>query len=882
MKKVLFPILALVSVFILWGCPEPEQPTEDDVLEAIKTEYTIGAEASEFTVSFKTNVDYTVKSSDESWLTVTVPSRAVKTETVTVKAKANTSTSPREANIKITAGTQNATIVVKQEGLTPSIVINGNTSRTVSEDGATITVEIESNVEYTVDIDVAWITRGSSALGAETFVVEANPAEESRTGHITFKYGDISKMVTVSQNAKQPEAPTPFIDVDILRFDQPAEASTIEMTVTSNVEYQTVISHDWVTPLGGGKFSVAENTSTEARTATITFKYGDLSKTVTVNQAGKSDTPVEDDVLANNGASTYSVGWEGGSIEVLVRTNVDYTVDCPVTWINKVTSRTVREDKVMFVVDANSTSETRSATITFSFGETLSFAVTVAQEAYVPPVEEPFFEITPPEATIGAEGGKVEFVVNTNVEYFVDIPESWVTADSQSATALSLNVAANTNTVSRNMMITITGDGIVPVFVSVTQEPGEEIDPFDVGSDLSKNGTANCYLVTKAGTFSFSVQYMGNGPDGFIWSDSEAETQLLWPSKKANVSLYATSEKPNSASVLWDDNNVVTNVTYNSSNKTISFDATGNKGNALITLIGKYGTLLWSWHIWCTDSPKHMTQYDELDRSYVLLDRNIGATSADPADGEATYGYFYQFGRKDPLRAYYGCAKDMHECEAELVNSVRHPDWIYLMGTKTCEWFNTGIGLPRVTADLWGNPFMRHCSVDYGVPSDHPNPARRDELKKTIYDPCPPGYMVPPEDTWAGYTDRDIQIIDNGVIIPTASGDSFYPFAGFIADMNTDEKPHPERFGYYAYNGYERQASRSIFREACVYTSCTGLNSMWQDIDIHPNYFGGRYMSVYFNYSQAPDELRFNPKHYHVRQCGRPVRCMKVFGPDDL
>ena len=82
MKK-LYPLIALIGLFVLAGCPQP-QPVEDPVLTPIKTEYSIGAEGGEMSITFKTNQTYKVKSS-ATWLTVsTTPTKAVTTETVKV------------------------------------------------------------------------------------------------------------------------------------------------------------------------------------------------------------------------------------------------------------------------------------------------------------------------------------------------------------------------------------------------------------------------------------------------------------------------------------------------------------------------------------------------------------------------------------------------------------------------------------------------------------------------------------------------------------------------------------------------------------------------------------------------------------------------------
>ena len=964
MRKVLFPLLALVSVFILWGCPEPE-PVEEGVLTPVKTEYTIGAEGGSFSISFKTNLEYKVESSDPSWLTVATKTKAVTTETVSITAKANTSVESRKANLKITAGDLNATIVVTQDGVTPKLEISGDKAFTFTEKGGEFTVTLDSNVPYTVDeIEVEWIKRTGGAGGAESFSVEPNGDTQARNARVSFSYGDLAVYVTVSQAGK-PEDPyinvspksisapaeggdfnlevsanvsyeasvegswlhvsgtkltvdanteyaertgkvtfagnnvsatitvkqaakeAPYINVDVPQFDLPATAATIVVNVTSNITYKTAISASWVTDAGNGKFNVAENTTTEARTATITFSGEGVSKTVTINQQGKTDTPpVEENVLVNGGQATFNVAAEGGNIEVTVRSNVNYAIGISANWITQVTTRTVTEDKIVFNVAANS-GAARTGLITFSY-ESMSFAVTVKQAEYVAPQDDPFLEISPMEAVISGEGGELTLNVSTNIDYEVDATDSWVSLVSKSATACTFEVATNPNTVNRSTMVMFTGDGVDPIFVTIVQEPSEEEeDPFDVGSNLSVNGTANCYIVTKAGNFTFDASAMGNGREGIIWVEAQLVDQHLWPHSFEGVYFANGDTKPKSAVVIWDDNGVVKNVKYNSSTKTISFTATGKKGNALIGLFdNNYVTTtnapdelaLWSWHIWCTDPPRRLTQYDLSDQEYILLDRNIGATSADPADGSATWGLYYQFGRKDPLKGYIGMARDLKEAPVELVESVHYPTRFYRANTKTVEWFNnSSASLATVTADLWGNPFMLHCSTV----NEHPFPALRSELKKTIYDPCPPGYMVPPETTWEAVSKEDLIMTEDGMFIPTASGASFYPFAGYISPLNSDEQP--ERLGWFGFKGFNEKNTHHDSPFAGVYTSCTGYMPKSAEgrygPDLASSYFLAFFMAAYYMEwdPNTAEYLYFDTKLTRGRVYGYPVRCVKQF-----
>ena len=775
MKKTLLHLLASLSIFLLWGCPQPEEPE----LTPIESEYTIGAGASEFFVKFKTNQDCKV-TSDAGWLTV-LTTKASVVKSVTVSAEANTTT-------------------------------------------------------------------------------------KMRTGHLTITAGSLSAKVTVNQEANEEK----YIEVSPSSFEVGADGGTISPTITSNVEYQTIITVDWITA-NGNSFVIAKNEDGEGRSAVITLKAGDIIKTITVSQAAAGESAV----LENAGTATYNVPAEGSVIEVKVRSNVDYTVECSADWISRTDTKTVRVDVLNFTVAANE-GDPRTATITFKYGDDMSFGVTVSQSAHA---EEPYLGVSPAEVRFPAEGGSSNVEVAANYEFTADCDDDWITVTID-GNMLNITVAPNTLIEGRTAMVMVASEGMVE-YVTVKQDAAEsEEDPFDVGSDLSVNGTANCYVVPKAGDFSFDASVMGNGPTGYLWENTEGTDLHLWPYHREDVYFDTNDVLPTQAFVIWDDNEVITNVFYNTETKRISFTATGNKGNALIGLYDKNATqatvnnsraeAYWSWHIWCTDSPKRFIQYDDKEDDYEILDRNLGATSADPADGVATYGFFYQFGRKDPLKGYDGIAGDQKKARQELKHSVNHPTYFYKLNTKTTEWYNdSNSSLATVCADLWGNPAWKYASTA----NIHPYQALRSELKKTIYDPCPPGYMVPPETCWTGVDAESITILDNGVIIPTASGDSFYPFSGYISDLCSWEN---DSMGYYAYNGCT--ITQREKRTARVYSSYTGLHSEW-DYDHAPNHYGGCSLSVHINDGDPidMDNLQFEPMYQSNRQRGHNVRCVKEF-----
>ena len=209
---------------------------------------------------------------------------------------------------------------------------------------------------------------------------------------------------------------------------------------------------------------------------------------------------------------------------------------------------------------------------------------------------------------------------------------------------------------------------------------------------------------------------------------------------------------------------------------------------------------------------------------------------------------------------------------------MNHPTYFYKLNTKTTEWFNDSkSSLATVCADLWGNPAWQFCSTA----NIHPFQALRSELRKTIYDPCPPGYMVPPETCWTGIDAESIVLLDNGVLIPTASGDSFYPFAGYISDLNSWEQDDQ---GYFSYNGYVNKYFKNgdarDMRVAMVYTSYTSLHAPW-DYDHAPNYYGGGHMKCWIGNVSSDQIIRKNLEFESmlagVRQNGLNVRCVKEF-----
>lgn len=132
--------------------------------------------------------------------------------------------------------------------------------------------------------------------------------------------------------------------------------------------------------------------------------------------------------------------------------------------------------------------------------------------------------------------------------------------------------------------------------------------------DLSRDGTANCYIVSKAGDYMFDAAVRGNGSgdDAAIALADGMKADWLWVTKGLEQEISAVS--------------------LDAGKGRIFFTAAGAaKGNAVIALADAAGEIVWSWHLWFTPEPRMVTYAN----GRVLLDRSLGAVGTTPGSAEA-------------------------------------------------------------------------------------------------------------------------------------------------------------------------------------------------------------------------------------------------------
>lgn len=272
-------------------------------------------------------------------------------------------------------------------------------------------------------------------------------------------------------------------------------------------------------------------------------------------------------------------------------------------------------------------------------------------------------------------------------------------------------------------------------------------------TDLTSSGEAsNCYIVSSAGTYKFPpVKGNSNEPVGTI-----ASVEVLWES-------FGTSVTPSVGDLINE-------VSYSNDYIQFSTPSTFMEGNAVIAAKNSSNEILWSWHIWLTDQPEEQVY---ANNAGIMMDRNLGATSATPGDVGAL-GLLYQWGRKDPFfnsssvnnevkvqsTGYWPSSVSSSASKGTIEYAVKNPMTFIGWNRNNYDWHYTG--------------------------NDSIDATRWQDNVKTVYDPCPSGWRVPTKDVWAkadlssGYYSPDDA--DNGILFGSKCSvpSAWYPISCFL------------------------------------------------------------------------------------------------------
>ena len=314
---------------------------------------------------------------------------------------------------------------------------------------------------------------------------------------------------------------------------------------------------------------------------------------------------------------------------------------------------------------------------------------------------------------------------------------------------------------------------------------GNENNPYDLSLVNGKRTTANCYVVNGAGTYKLPLVY-GNGivndntnSSAFHSDFKDYQGKSLSPGTDPWITHHY---KPNDCILVWSDGfYMFENVHLDGDYLVFSLNKEYmQQANAILAVRDAQGRIMWSWHIWVTEHDIYnenvygLQDWDDSTISYQLMGWNLGwvdgkfvyynqrdweyqfvqaksgkdATlkaqqKGDRFDYRDVGSTYYQWGRKDPivaLRNRNAVGRDDYRPQetidkkykydlatgpTTISQSIQNPN-IYYTRSSSNAWLNSS----DFTYRLW----------DTGSPTN----ADSKTSTKTIYDPSPRGYKIPP------------------------------------------------------------------------------------------------------------------------------------------
>mgnify|MGYP000848595557 FL=1 len=309
--------------------------------------------------------------------------------------------------------------------------------------------------------------------------------------------------------------------------------------------------------------------------------------------------------------------------------------------------------------------------------------------------------------------------------------------------------------------------------------------PYNLATDNGEDGamtTANCYVVNAVGTYKLPLVY-GNGLKNGAKNN---------PAFNGNFKDYQNNtitdpwiKGTDNCCLVWSDGfYMFKNVHKEDDYLVFTLDPNyTQQANAVLAVRDASNNIMWSWHIWVTERNVNATHDVEgwnESTHYYLMPCNLGwidgkqvyynqrnfaftftqngtgtvrtlnvVQKGDHFDYKDAGSTYYQWGRKDPLVALKN--RELHNKEDYRLHEVGQDGYGYRTETKTVS-LGEAIQHPNVfyttsnTYYCWlSNPIYNLWNTNSPDNPDITNPT------KTLYDPSPRGFKIPPSKAFARF-----------------------------------------------------------------------------------------------------------------------------------
>ena len=341
----------------------------ENFITLTQKDFTIPKEGGNVDIEIKSTLNYEVKMlSDVDWITE-VQSRAVSTHTHHYTVSPNDTYDSREVKIVFyDPKDKNVADTVTIYQLQKDAIVLAQDEYIMEAKGGELDFTVSANVEFKVSVSADWIeqisTRGLIDKRLK-FVVKENTSDENRETVITISNDKLEQHIKVIQKGKN------IFSIKQKEYTVSAAGEQIRVEVTATGKYSIQMPEvDWIaevttkaTVTNTHVFTIAANEGNDERLAEITFIDGEsgLAETVKVIQKQLDAIFI--------GQDEYTLGCEGGTIEIKVDANVEYTVTTSENWIEQITTRALSTGILQFTILANDSESQRTGSVTLTGGD---------------------------------------------------------------------------------------------------------------------------------------------------------------------------------------------------------------------------------------------------------------------------------------------------------------------------------------------------------------------------------------------------------------------------------------------------------------------------------------------------------------------------------
>ena len=404
-----------------------------------------------------------------------------------------------------------------------------------------------------------------------------------------------------------------------------------------------------------------------------------------------------------------------------------------------------------------------------------------------------------------------------------------------------------------------------------------DLSTHDVKGNSIARSTANCYVISHPGYYKIPLVYgnaiLRGSTNPSAYNSGTTMNGVLSVFKDYNntniTDPWIPSYGIDDAKVVWADTpNLVhfdsNPIVRDGSETFVQFEVKESdiqNGNAVIA-VTRGGTVVWSWHLWFAAddvlNPVTLTNRDGKSYQYsketlgtkftawnntdyttprsvkVKVEQTIvnGGTAKEgvititqnPGNTRQAFNTLYQWGRKDAfpgtntiVEGYFTTDNNDH---MSLRNAIQHPETFYEDGWHWTSHFEDCSDL-----NLWS---IFNLSVDENY----------QDTRKTVYDPSPAGYAVPPVKATKelNYNPSNKLTWNNGWIVTNSAGESaYFPAAGFRDLNNSYNIVDPTVGKFWSAGPYNQWGSAYV----CLYFYPGGWNgpTHWNKacgLSVHP------------------------------------------------